>query len=277
MILYKNTFENIRTLNCDFPVEDQYFAKDNLAVVADGITRDPIGIADLSEAPFEQMLKLYPRPSGAELAAQEIIKCFSKFNGNLKRELIIANEKVNILNSKHIKQCDYLQNDYYGAVASCAYILNDTLFYAYICDCGIIVYDKSGNVKFQTRDDKEIISDPYIKKIGIPWNNPEARVIVRRDYRNNLNNIKDGVCVSYGAITGEESAINFIREGSIPLNNDDVVIVYTDGFTHYLYDEKFVEQILKFDSNQFEEYVEQKQKEDYEKYGKERTLVIMKK
>lgn len=277
MILYKNTFENIKTLNCDFPIEDQYYALDSLAVVADGITRDPIGIFDLSSVSFEEMIDKYPRPSGAELASKEIVNSFNKFSGNLKEQMMIANEKVKILNSKYIKQCDYLQNDYYGAVASCAYIYKDTLFYAYICDCGIIVYDKSGNVKFQTRDDKEIISDPYINKIGMPWNIPEARVIVRRDYRNNLNNIKDGVCVSYGAITGEESATNFIREGSIPLSNDDIVIVYTDGFTHYLYDKKFIEQILKFDSSQFEEYLEQKQKEDYEKYGKERTLVIMKK
>ncbi len=103
--------------------------------------------------------------------------------------------------------CDYLENDYYGAVASCMHIENNILDYAYICDCGLIIYDKEGNVKFQTEDEKELYSDPYINQIGIPWNLPEARVIVRRDYRNNLSNIKDGKCVSYGALTGEESAI----------------------------------------------------------------------
>ena len=45
MLIYKNTFENIKTVNLEFPVEDQYYANDNEAIVADGITRDPIGIS----------------------------------------------------------------------------------------------------------------------------------------------------------------------------------------------------------------------------------------
>ncbi len=35
MIIYKNTFENIKTLNCDFPIEDSYYADDCFAIVAD--------------------------------------------------------------------------------------------------------------------------------------------------------------------------------------------------------------------------------------------------
>ena len=49
MLLYKNTFENILTSNINFPVEDQYYAHENIAIVADGITRDPIGIKDFSK------------------------------------------------------------------------------------------------------------------------------------------------------------------------------------------------------------------------------------
>ena len=55
--------------------------------------------------------------------------------------------------------------------------------------------DSLENVKFKTEDDKEIYSDPYINKIGIPWNLLEGRIIVRRDYSNKLNNIKDGHCI----------------------------------------------------------------------------------
>ena len=43
-IIYRNTFENILTVNYDFPVEDCFYVGDNEAIVADGITRDPIGV-----------------------------------------------------------------------------------------------------------------------------------------------------------------------------------------------------------------------------------------
>ena len=49
MLLYKGTFENIKTVGYNFPVEDQYYANDNEAIVADGVTRDPIGKKDFSK------------------------------------------------------------------------------------------------------------------------------------------------------------------------------------------------------------------------------------
>lgn len=274
MLVYKNTFDNTKTLNCNFPIEDQFYASENEAIVADGITRDPIGISDLSTCSVQEFLKKYPKPSGAELAAKVICDTFSKTDGSLMDKLIKCNENVKELNNKYIVKCDYLENDYYGAVASCVSIKNNILNYAYICDCGIIVYDNLGNIKFQTEDDKKLYSDPYINKIGIAWNLPEARVIVRRDYRNNLSNIKDDKCVSYGAITGEEVAIEFIRTGQFELSDGDIIVVYSDGFTKFLHDKQFISQILHFEKVEFEKYIETKSNLDYEKYGKEKTLIL---
>ena len=186
------------------------------------------------------------------------------------------NESVRKLNNKYILKCDYLENDYYGAVASCISIKNNILDYAYICDCGVIVYDRLGSIRFQTKDDKNLYSDPYINKIGIPWNLPESRVIVRRDYRNNLSNIQDNKCVSYGAITGEESAIKFIKTGQVELADGDIIVVYSDGFTNFLHDKEFISQILDFDKEKFEKFIENKSKIDCEKYGKEKTLILFK-
>lgn len=277
MIIYKNTFENIKTIGHQFPLEDQFYAQNNEAIIADGITRDPIGISDLSKCPFSLLLEKYPRPSGAELAAQTIVKAFSQSAGSLKERLIYCNEQVKQLNDKFIKHCDYLENDYYGAVASCVKIENDILNYAFLCDCGVIIYDKFGNVKFQTKDEKERYSDPYIEKINIPWNLPEARVIVRRDYRNNPNNIINGKCVSYGAITGEKEAINFIRTGTIKIDSDDVIAIYSDGFTPFLQNEEFINHLLNFNKLKFEQYITDLSNTNYNKYGKEKTLVILKK
>lgn len=276
MVIYKKTFENTKTSNCNFPIEDQIYTNDCEAIVADGITRDPIGVDDLSTYSYDEMLKRYPRPSGGELAAKQIVKTFSQTTGTLKERLILCNEQIKRLNDQYVKVCDYLQNDYFGAVASCARLENDILHYAFICDCGVIVYDKFGHIKFQTEDEKELYSDPYIRKIGIPWNLKEARVITRRDYRNNLDNIKDGKCVSYGALTGEVSAVAFIKEGSVEVEKEDTIVVYSDGFTSFLHDQTFIEYLLHFNEIQFEDYIEQISKTDYEKYGKEKTLVILK-
>lgn len=277
LIIYQNTFENIKTKDRGFPVEDQFYERENLAVVADGITRDPIGVSDLSSLPFDEMIKMYPSPSEGQLAAEVIVNSFKTFKGDLVEQLLEANKSVKELNDKYVKKCDYLENDYYGAVASCVYIDNNTLYWAYICDCGIIVYDKKGKIKFKTPDDKETISDPYIDKIGTSWNYPETRVIVRRDFRNNLNNVKNGICISYGALTGEESASSFIKIGSLLIDAEDIIVVYSDGITSLLYEKDFINKIINFDKMVFEEYIEQKSKENYNMYGKERTIVIMKK
>lgn len=181
MLLYKKTFDNIKTMNFDFPIEDQYYSSLNEAIVADGITRDPIGIPVLTCSEKEG-IKKYPRPSGAELAAKAICDTFAKSKGSLKERLITCNASVKVLNDKYIKECDYLENDYYGAVASCIHIENNILNYAYICDCGVIVYDSLGNIKFQTEDDKEKYSDSYIKQVEmeISWDFPETRAKIRR-------------------------------------------------------------------------------------------------
>ncbi len=277
MLIYKNTFDNIRTINTNYPVEDQFYASIDEAIVADKITRDPIGISDLSTCSPKMFLEKYPRPSGGELAAKAICDTFSKTDGSLINRLIKCNESVKDLNDKYIKKCDYLENDFYGAVCSCACIKNNVLNYAYICDCGIIVYDKYGNVRFQTEDDKELYSDPYIiKLVKIPWHLPESRVIIRRDFRNNLNNIQDGKCVSYGAFTGEESALKFIKIGQLELNKGDIVAVYTDGIKNFLHDESFISLLLNFETTKFEQYIKSKSQVDYEKYGKEKTIVLFK-
>lgn len=131
-------------------------------------------------------------------------------------------------------------------------------------------------MKFKTPDDKELYSDPYINKIGIPWHLKEARVIVRRDYRNNLNNIKNGKCISYGALTGETAAIDFIKTGEVTLEKGDTVIVYSDGMVNFLLEKEFIKLVLNFDKERFENYLNKTSYESYDKYGKEKTLVILK-
>ena len=275
MLIYKNTFENIKTIGLDFPIEDQFYADELCAIVADGITRDPIGLPGFSVVSEQEAVRKYPRPSGAELAAKEICAKFPSVSGSLKDRLVFCNEAVKNLNDKYIKECDYLENDYYGSVAACIEFQENILKYAYICDCGVIVYDDNGNIKFQTIDDKKVNSDPYKSKSNLPpWYLPECRKIVRSEWRNNQNNIVDGKCVSFGALTGEKTAIEFIKSGEVPLSKNDSIIVYSDGFSEFLHEEEFIKNILDFNSEEFENFIDKKSKEDSSRYGKEKTIVL---
>ena len=107
MLIYKNTFDNVKTGAFEFPIEDQFYATETEAIVADGITRDPIGVSDLSVCSNEEFLEKYPRPSGAELAAKVICDTFSKTNGSLIKRLIKCNEGVRKLNHKYEKIRDH--------------------------------------------------------------------------------------------------------------------------------------------------------------------------
>lgn len=276
MIIYKNIFDNIKTKNIDFPVEDQFYANNNEGIIADGITRDPIGVSDLSSIPFNEMLKKYPRPSGGQLAAQTIVNSFANSQGTLFERLVQCNKDVKKLNNKYIKKCDYLENDYYGAVAACAKITDDFLDYAFICDCGVMILDKNCQVKFQTEDEKLLYSDPYIDANITSWSLPQNRVLVRSKYRNNLDTKVNSQCVSYGALTGEDTALEFIRSGRVKLEKEDLVVIYSDGFSEFFKLDEFKKLFINFDKNKFEKYVNEKASSDYKNYGKEKTIIILK-
>ena len=52
--------------------------------------------------------------------------------------------------------------------------------------------------------------------------------------------------------------------------------MYSDGFSKFLHDKDFISQIINFEKAKFENYIDMKSQRDYEKYGKEKTLVLFK-
>lgn len=62
---------------------------------------------------------------------------------------------------------------------------------------------------------------------------------MRRRYRNNINNIVDGELLSYGALTGEETATYFVKTGLLDLQENDFVFFYTDGADPLIFSKEF--------------------------------------
>ena len=148
--------------------------------------------------------------------------------------MYICDKKLN----KGLK-VDYLQNDFAACVASAGIISNKTLHYAYVCDCGVCIFDKNGKLKFKTKNEgpnpkigREITKHP--KKYGLSWKDPRCRARTRSHYRNNPKE-----SLSYGALTGEKTALKFIRTGVKKLNSKDIIIFYSDGFIPIIFSKKF--------------------------------------
>jgi hypothetical protein len=252
-----------RVLRLNPPQEDSFrysIAKDKIIIaVADGISRDPIGMPEFPDyKTFTGKVK-YPIPSPAKKAADLFCESFIEKSrkaepstNSVKESAIYANKKINLLN-KNLK-VDYLENDFAACVASFGIISNGTLYHGFITDCGVCVFDEKGRLKFRTKNEgpnleieKETAKNP--EKYGASWRDPRRRARTRSWYRNNLKEP-----LSYGAFTGEKQAINFVRTNETKLNQNDFVIFYSDGFVPIIFSENFnVAKLFSRIENYFEE------------------------
>lgn len=265
----------------DLPEEDSFkYLKENnkiFLVVADGITRDPIGmevIPDFLDAEgMKEFLKKYPRPSPAktvaEIFCEKILKHLnqsSEFNEEImKSGFEHANKEIKEFNEEYFQEIDYLENDYAGCVASAGIINGRTLIWGFIGDCGLCVFNKKAELKFKTPD--EVIEiGRIINSQGRDWKNPEWRGEARRKYRNNPGR------TSYGALTGEEEAMRFVKAGTLELESGDMVILYSDGMDPLISSEEFKKNLQENGINNLKEFCikESLKKQEYEREG---TLV----
>ncbi len=266
------------------PEEDSFkylFDKDRMLVcVADGITRDPKGADTLPDSnDVESIRKVwanYPNPSKAKAAADLVCTSFvGKVKKNKSNEIsvregfVYCNRKLyNNLNKN--RKINYLDNDFAGCVAAAGVIEKDKLYYGFIADSGICIFDKTGKLKFKTPNEgpnsKGNINKEIKEKYHTSFKFSEGRKIIRRIYRNNPLET-----LSYGALTGEELALLFIKTGKISLNSDDVIIFYTDGMVPIIYSNGFK---VNF-RNEFKNLESNVEKNLNEISGAEGTLVAI--
>lgn len=260
------TVHNWKAKLIRFPSEESYNfdSEGKILSVADGITRDCVNgaVADTSRRGLTNIFLHYPRPSPAKIVADIFTKTFYEFLSNLgaNSPLIIdetfrlANERIRDFNLGNFPKTNYLDKDLAGCTTSGVFREGEVIHWGYIADCGVAVIDKNGNLKFKTEDEgpskfyTQRWEDERLK--GLKWKDDEARLITRRDYRNNLENE-----FSYGVLTGEESAMDYVKTGSQEINSKDFVLVYSDGIAEFIFkkdgdiDGTFIDSVRKRDGS----------------------------
>lgn len=264
------------------PAEDSVAFKNMVFCVADGITRDPKLPPKFKGKKIEDALKYYPNPSGAKKVADIFCNDFvtlAKELKNIKAIFTEINSSIANYNNKKIELVDYLTDDYFACVACGGYIKNNILYYGYIGDCGLAIFNKDGKLKFQTKNglaDFINFENKYLRKKDFNWVMPEYRHLIRSEYRNKKKTHKNKL-ISYGALTGEKGAISFINQGKKKLNTGDLVVAYSDGFENIINCPDFFKTIYnKSENNAKKNLVELSNKlasKDYDKFGHERSLV----
>ncbi len=254
------------------PQEDSWgaYSYPKIFAAADGITRDPRGMPVISHRNHLKMIEFflkYPRPSPAKYAAdafcrvfQEVVLDFYDKNNNAVLEgFREANKEIKKLNEEHNPHPDYLENDFWACVAVGAVREKGVLSYGFIADCGIAVFDGSG-LTFRTPNEgpnsKGSIDDDVLRKYQTTFAFPEGRKIIRSLYRNNPQEP-----LAYGALTGEEAALQYVRTGQVevePLR--DTAVVYTDGLEEVVFSQEFSKTLKCRDHLLLEPYCKKKVK-----------------
>jgi serine/threonine protein phosphatase PrpC len=202
----------------DKPMEDCAAALDGdgIYVVCDGVTRTAKPGA-------------YPNPSPATLAANLAMRTVlahlqvGASSANPKRRLLDSLESANAaiaeLNAPILPKLDYLENDLVGTVLAVCLRSGRQLHYAYIGDCWVRLL-REGQALLLTPPQTAGVA-AYRKQLT---HGVDPIVAVRRNLRNR-GDAADG----YGCLTGEPSAMDFVRLGFIELQLGDRIIVATDG------------------------------------------------
>ncbi len=249
------TVQNWKKKMSRIPLEDSLNIDEetNSIAVADGVTRDPMPyLPDTGTLSGKyKFAKSYPNPSPAKKAADD----FTAISINVLKQSKIRDKKAimqafqeanNVIKTRgelRTKNTDYLVNDFPGCVASLTSCYDGAVHWGFICDCGLCIVDKKGEIKFKTRDEGPSVHDKYIWEIvranlgkDANWRMPEARRIVRSHFRNN-----PFVPHSFGVLTGEENATEYVRTGSSEIKPEDTLLVYSDGVSEIIFNKNGLE------------------------------------
>lgn len=276
-LVYNKKYQNqlYTKYGIEFPEEDYYFIDNSIFCIADGVTRDLIGGEIRPYPKTEEEVKYiaehYPNPSGALMSSKIIANNFVKYIKEkenivderiIKEEIKKANKDVWEINKN--RDIDYTGEDLYCSVAVGGIIKEDYLYCFSIGDCYIKAFDNNFNELFVTVNEHlntEEYEEEFLKKGLYSWDDPRGRILIRAALRNNAIISYKGKKVGFGALTGEDSAMDFIKTYKVDLKNIKYICAYSDGCMPYFEDQKESKSTVL-------------NPERIAKDGKERTLVI---
>lgn len=268
------------TTNKPHSPEDFFCVSENLPifVVADGVTLIQFFIDN----------KEYPNPSPAgdvaRIFCQEALKAaedrYEFFKElDIKEVFRIGNEAVGEYNRKHGRTketIDYWDTDFYAATAALVVIKENKAYWGSICDSYVMCFDSGGMLRFQSPD-RQAMAQADLPETKGDLNDEKAQVQYKwRTERNGVN--EKGERVGYGVITGEPEALFYLASGNFPMQKGDLVAVLTDGFEEYMRLPEFISIFAKWPDDielQVEKFAAAKIEENPEKFGHERTLVMV--
>lgn len=182
-----------------------------------------------------------------------------------------ANQRIKELNEKHgiQKRMDYKEHDWFDTVGVTVVVVRNNLYYGFVGDCGLVIFDRHNKKKFQTKD----MVRPAVKRFNAmhpnanTWDILQCQFIIRKYFRNNPN--KRG----YGSFTGQAGVEHYYALGKKQLQKGDMVVLYSDGLVELLKEKSFLKILRAENKKKLNELVMQKAKEDPKKYGDDRTFI----
>lgn len=237
----KRNISEYVTENYRHPQEDYLIASEipPVFVVSDGVT--------LNFLKFIEKNIEYPSPSPAgevaKIFCEAVIKSVKEKYNTFNREGLSsvfkeANNEVGEYNRK-IGKTDISGNPtgFYSATGSFVVIRDNKAYWVSICDSFVAHFDKDMNIKFMST----------------------------------------GICKPYVVINGEEYMADHLESGIFELEEGDRVFVFTDGFEEHVKNHDFQKLFLEEDNikERIMKFSEKMNIEDPEKYGHERSLIVI--
>jgi len=252
----------------DFLVVDEEY---KIFVVADGVGR------------IKNEKGEYPYPSPAKMAskvASEAITESLKGGKDMKRAFANGNEAVKKLNEEIglWENHDYLVNDFAGTVGVAAVEKENKIEYGYIGDCGIAHFSASGDLLWHSDDDVAAARPGFPPMEGEPafaqasQKVNERFIKVRRDFRNNPTASHK----TFGVLTGEDTALEYVKMGSLTYRPGDVIVIYSDGISPFILEDiEFQKLLFIGNKEEMRKYVDERSSKK-EHYG-EKTIIVLRK
>ena len=200
--------------------EDNYFF-----AVADGVSRSVYGDTRYPSS------ALPAAEAFCKVVVPELVLGVSIHGsfGSANNEIAMVNQRAGITS----ETVDYLNNDYLCCECVAGSLSKEypkKFSYGYIGDCGILAYDRDLMPLFLS-DNPMGIAEQF--RAGFDFKDKsEQRIFWRKQLRNH----SDRRYMTYGALTGEASALSYLKVGSIDLEPGDTVIIFSDGIYPFIFD-----------------------------------------